>query len=1096
MNETNPSTSLDRTKDKVIVGNNAHTIHEHLKSLDNDPKHRQRWIWELMQNAQDANATELTVSLENNNLSFSHNGVPFSEEDITHLIFHGSSKPELIGKRGKFGTGFMTTHLLSKRVNIKGNLEDGRSFDFELTREANNDPEMAGALNTSWDNFKTSIQPEKRFEITTFSYLDLEPMAISTVENVLRNLPYLMPYVLVFSGQISKVTVRFEQNESLYYIDDKVSQDDIKTVFFQSEDSKDIVPYKMIVHRLENNKGEIAIPLSLDNKIVELPVNVPRLFITFPLIGTDQAFPLPFLINSEDFEPSSEREKLWLSAESTTPQTIKNKELLETAFREYIIFCRKIVRLEMDNVHLLANIGPLKSIEWLDIEWYKTQMCNLFNELDNMPLISVSRKDTERITLSQSRIPFSESEELADVEKTWTLSNYIFPELIPFESNTLYWQKVLLGRISYLNTLIHPSAFTLKDLCVFLSKTEENKMSNISLNGITDITFIQLLIETLEKFNLEKYWSEYAILPDQKNILKKSAGLNQELINSPQEIGEQLKNIAEGLNSDVRSILLKEELLINSENHRLPKYEKDTLVVTLVSNLKKNEIESMSEHFQRSSIDLLEWLLMNERWNELAGYPVKMQAGKWDKLQVSNEPFLAPASLWKENFQKYSELFPPDFILHEDNSNMLQDGVILQKANDKNLLLSSPLYKIEDELNSNEIGSLVTRRIDKDKLSKYENAEWEMETPIGFSKIAFFTFPKDKNVIDKARGARKRTSQLLEFITEVLISEDTYGFNRKEITIKSGDIVEQVGIYPSFWLRDIKNRDWVKGSGNNANRPSVESLLLYFTFIEGENNILYHSLENPEVSRLLHFLEIGVGDLLRNIRSGNNEDERINWDQSYVSILMNKSLTPEKVKGLLGDSEFIKAYEDKLNTDKQRKINQEIGSAVEKAFEKAFENLSGYKVKREPVGSDYIVECDYPHYLLLDKDDNNKFIIEIKSSRSTDVRMTYMQGKVANEKKENYVLCVVPLYDENIDEETIIKNARFVVNISALISNKVERVKHITDLQTEITNSINSDDIWTSIEGTNIRYVIGQQNWNITKPTVLDFKTFINGFSE
>src|SRR5690348_11707980 len=97
-NENNPdNSSLDRTKDKVIVGNNAHTIYEHLKSLDNVPKHRQRWIWELMQNAQDANATEITITFEDQTVAFSHNGLPFSEEDITHLIFHGSSKPELIG---------------------------------------------------------------------------------------------------------------------------------------------------------------------------------------------------------------------------------------------------------------------------------------------------------------------------------------------------------------------------------------------------------------------------------------------------------------------------------------------------------------------------------------------------------------------------------------------------------------------------------------------------------------------------------------------------------------------------------------------------------------------------------------------------------------------------------------------------------------------------------------------------------------------------------------------------------------------------------------------------------------------------------------
>lgn len=1095
VNENNPNnSSLDGTKDKVIVGNNAHTIYEHLKSLDNDPKHRQRWIWELMQNAQDASAREINITFEDRTVTLSHNGLPFSEEDITHLIFYGSSKPELIGKRGKFGTGFMTTHLLSKRVNIKGDMEDGRSFDFELTREANSDSEMATALNISWDNFKSSIQPEKRFGITTFTYLGLEPIAITTVENVLKSLSYLMPYVLVFSGQLNKVTVHFEQRELVYYRNNGDGQDYIKTVMFKSPDISEPVPYKMIIHRFENSKGEIAIPLDIDGKIEELPTNVPRLFITFPLIGTDQAFPLPFLINSEDFEPSSEREKLWLSADSNTPQTIKNRDLLETAFQEYIIFCDKILALKIDNVQLLANIGLFKPVEWLDTTWYKMQMATLFYKLDNMSLISVSKIGAEKIALSQSRIPFSEIEVHDDAEKSWSLCNYLFPTQIPVEGHAKFWRKVLKNRISYLTSFTHPSAFTLKNICSFLDNVKENKMSNLMLDGITAINFIQLLIESLETYNLEKYWSEYAILPDQKDILKKSAGLNQELLGTVQEIGGHLKNIAEGLNTSIRSSLLNEEVLISSEDHRLPKYEKDTLIATLVSNIKKAEIENMPDSFQQATIDLLEWLLKNEKWNELAGYPVKMQTKKWDKLQSGKEPFLSPVSLWKLNFQKYSDLFPADYILHEDNSKMLQDITILQKANDKSWLLSSPLYKVIDELNTNEIRLMTTRRIDKDRLSKHENAEWVITTPVEFSKIAYFTSPKDKNIIDKARASKLRTSQLLEFITEVLIIEDLYGFRRKEITVKSGETIEQVGIYPSFWLRDVKNRDWVKDPGNNANRPSVESLLSYFSFAEGEKNILYHSLENPEVSRLLHFLEIGVGDLLRNIRAGNNEDERISWDQSYVSILMNKSLTPEKVRGLLGDSDFIKAYEHKLNIDKQRKINQDIGAAVEAAFEKAFKNISGYKVKREPIGSDYIVECDYPHYLLIDRDDKNKFIIEIKSSQSSEVRMTQTQGAVANEKKENYILCVVPLYSDNIDANTIVQNTRFVINIAALLGNKVERVKQITNLQSEVVTGAISDGIWTSIEGTNIRYVVGQQNWNIEKSTVLDFPSFIKGF--
>lgn len=1091
----NNNHSLDKTKDKVIVGNNAHTIFEHLKSLANDPKHRQRWIWELMQNAQDANATEINITFDNKILSFAHNGNPFSEVDITHLIFHGSSKPELEGKRGKFGTGFMTTHLLSRKVNIKGDMEDGRSFDFDLTREARNDSEMAVSLNTSWDLFKESIHLEKRFDKTTFTYLQLDQEVADIVDHVLNDLPYLMPYVLVFSGKIKKVVINYNESEFAYQKINSDQPDYFKTVLFKSSSLLDEITYKMIVHQSKDLNVKLAIPLDSANNIKELPPSVPRLFLTFPLIGTDLAFPLPFLIDSEDFEPSSEREKLWLSAESKTSQTIKNKTLLESAFREYILFCEEILKLNIGEVQLLANFGFFKSIDWVDPDWYKQLMNNLFEKLDNLALVTVSKKDNEKISLAKAYIPFSEVNKIEIHKKTWELCDFLFPYKIPITEDSIFWQDALLKRMSYSSLTSHESSFTLQNICKYINDVSENKLLSLELDGIGNIQFIQSLVDYLEQFNLEKYWNEYAILPDQNGIFKKSVNLKQELLRADQEITNALKDIAESLNIPVRSFLLHEDILINSEDHKLPHYEKDTLIFTLVSNVKKLEINDMSIGYQKASINLLGWLMKNERWNELTGYPVKMHNLKWDKLQPSKEPFLVPISQWKANFQKYSDLFPPDFILHEENSFMLNDLSVMENANKKSFILTSPLYLDKDEINTNEIQTLITRRVDKDKLSKHENTEWELVNSFEFSKIAFFTTPKDKNVIDRVRGSKIKTGQLLEFITEILISEDLYGFKRKDIEVKGGEITENIGIYPSLWLKDIKNREWVKNPLSNANRPTVESLLPYFSFKEGDDNTLYRSLERQDVSRLLHFLEIGVGDLLRNIRAGNNEEERINWDQSYVSILMNKDLTPEKVKGLLGDSAFLRAYEDKLYIDKQKQINQEIGTAVEKAFEKVFESLSGYKIRREPIGSDYIIEFDFPHYLLLEQDEKNKFIIEIKSSRSFEVRMTQKQGDTAYDAKGNYILCVVPLDNDVIDENVIIQNSRFVTNISELLSSRVERVRQISGLQNEVTSEVILDGIATSIEGTNIRYVINQQHWDLNKETVLDFTNFIKEFA-
>ncbi|PIV97587.1 MAG: hypothetical protein COW43_02290, partial [Flavobacteriaceae bacterium CG17_big_fil_post_rev_8_21_14_2_50_31_13] len=111
-------------------------------------KSRRRWIWELMQNAKDVpniyGGVTIEITLRDNEFIFSHNGNPFQVENITGLIQQVSSgKPsDSTNKRitGKFGTGFISTHLLSDTVTVKGIVEQNgllpKSFQFELNRKA------------------------------------------------------------------------------------------------------------------------------------------------------------------------------------------------------------------------------------------------------------------------------------------------------------------------------------------------------------------------------------------------------------------------------------------------------------------------------------------------------------------------------------------------------------------------------------------------------------------------------------------------------------------------------------------------------------------------------------------------------------------------------------------------------------------------------------------------------------------------------------------------------------------------------------------------------------------------------------------------
>src|SRR4051812_45253981 len=71
-------------------------------------------------------------------LRFEHDAAPFTMEEFAALLTGGSSKDFMSTETtGRFGTGFLVTHILSERVHVSGILEvdeTHRAFDVDLYR--------------------------------------------------------------------------------------------------------------------------------------------------------------------------------------------------------------------------------------------------------------------------------------------------------------------------------------------------------------------------------------------------------------------------------------------------------------------------------------------------------------------------------------------------------------------------------------------------------------------------------------------------------------------------------------------------------------------------------------------------------------------------------------------------------------------------------------------------------------------------------------------------------------------------------------------------------------------------------------------------
>ena len=106
-----------------------------------------RWPFELLQNALDAGPRDgrsaVTVRLrrEPTKVVFEHDGAPFTLEELAALLSGGSSKEyESEITTGRFGTGFLVTHVLAERTRLCGLLQIGTGCEsFELTLDRRGD---------------------------------------------------------------------------------------------------------------------------------------------------------------------------------------------------------------------------------------------------------------------------------------------------------------------------------------------------------------------------------------------------------------------------------------------------------------------------------------------------------------------------------------------------------------------------------------------------------------------------------------------------------------------------------------------------------------------------------------------------------------------------------------------------------------------------------------------------------------------------------------------------------------------------------------------------------------------------------------------
>lgn len=427
---------------------------------------RRRWIWELIQNASDCTPSESTINISleisDDKISFSHDGKPFSSENLLSLITQISTKPESEEQlRGKFGTGFMSTFLLSEVVGIQGTFicENGTLTDMDFTIDRTAEDyfdikEKTEKMICELEHLNNSTNDtQEKINRTKFIYnLRGSTESIAIVHQGVKDLKATLPYVLAFNQNIHSININgetFERENS----DPILSNFKNQILTFKSNNMGKVNLRYLLL--LKQNSTTVACPIEYDfeNDLIfflPIPENMPKLFCDFPLIGSEE-YPFPIIMNSDLLEVEIDRNDI-------RDGNTENKKIIEEAvslYKRIIHGCTSaVITRDEFNICFLNKSKPtgLQKYCYDEIKKY----------IEKKPLIPTNSPsgDYQRISYlndsGETLALFPQAKKEENDISFWTLCNDGGITKIPTIETFLGWRKVFGGNffLKKINSLL------------------------------------------------------------------------------------------------------------------------------------------------------------------------------------------------------------------------------------------------------------------------------------------------------------------------------------------------------------------------------------------------------------------------------------------------------------------------------------------------------------------------------------------------------------------------------------------------------------------------------------------------------------------
>lgn len=1050
-----------------------------------------RWIFELIQNAVDAARARqkerllIVFDYDGKSLVFRHNAGYFTFAELDSLIYGTSSKPwgpesEYLGR---FGTGFLVSHIVSKSVKIDGLVKDDNGdiyrFGLEINREGDDVEKISASIEDCFRQLDNSeLVTSGPDTWTTYTYSSLDSLGSTAVPEGIKQLKQNAPLLLAFNPieEIAIGTDRYtRQNvENLGGIT-KVTVSSAQVYFINSD---------------EESSVQVAVVCD-DKGIIEM-ANRPSVFIGVPVTESADYIQIPFVINNLKFETTLDRDSLANSQ--------GNAESLKTALDLYFELLVKLLNIEegrkLLNLFRLVQFQPVP-----DNQLSQNPLWNNFNVylnttfgkiVSDLPLVKTT---TGQTTIKNSVFPHPKFD-----GKEMDSSNFAeFYELVKKMGKTIPDKSELTGwistaqqlQVSFQNDVTLYSLVDLKEEIgkLVLSGSPLPSFETITKEfGLDDssrfIHSFYKIVDSLYAAKMIPLDFIKSLLPDQNGVVgpvrrtwtESKISFQLLLEDSQEPLPSELKDIVTKIGKSLGGELINKDY---SKFQIVQDYVHETITIDkVISEMITNALYSLPDKISTFEdnkvtgwIELFRWCATKKKL--INGFQVITKGLGTLKLDDVNKETLVMPFKTLKIAQKFEEIYPETKILNSiylDIHKTKRNELLGALQNYGAFVFGLPSHKREMIF---PFGKLKSVLYEVGEVSKVDHSILTHNS----DSISYLPFWNE--VIGRISEFKDRAKLLFSFIMEYLANEDKSWQNNIQVSCSCKEKAHI--ILPTNWLASLKTDAWVpikvsengeeKSVKTSASKESIEGL---FEPGEFENIIAADSDLAMNLLPHLNFDKLDLRIKLHSLKIGKLEANVRDDASGLVELVgvVDAADVKEIAQNPVVFQQVVAEMKKTVHDQQLKEENKVVGKNVQMIMRKIV-NDAGLGLKAKPiyVGGDMEIWPDNSE----GSDDGEiemlPYTVEVKSTSGIRVHLSRAQSEAAHLKRDNYIVLVVE-DTGNLRErlKTVIEEDKIPEDLIALL---VERSRVLEEIYSKLGNFPDTDEVEADIHG----YWIKRKLW-------------------